>query len=77
MTVSEIISQREHVEPETIRQLFPGMTSLDRQKVLALRVLKHSGGPFVDYTVFENVCLILNDIIPSVDYTEGCQPEHI
>lgn len=77
MEISELIHTKEHIEPETVRQLFPNMEDLDRQKILALRVLKHAGGAFVDYTVFENVCLVLNDIVPSVNHTEGCQPEHI
>ncbi len=32
--------QEEYIEPETLKQLFPGMSYLEREKILVLSILK-------------------------------------
>lgn len=73
----EDLLKEDYIEPETLRQLFPGMTNLEREKILVLSVLKNTRAAYEDMDVFENVCEVLNGIIPNVDSTEGCLPEHI
>ena len=76
-TISELVESEEELEPETLQQLYPDLNSVDRQKVLALRLMRHTAAPWVDFDVFENTCLIVNNIEPRVGQTQGCQPWHI
>jgi len=69
--------KEDHIEPETLKQLFPGMTDIEREKILVLSVLKSTRAAYEDMDVFENVCLVLNGISPDIDKTEGCIPEYI
>ena len=73
----EDLLKEDYIEPETLKQLFPGMTDLEREKIMVLSVLKNTRAAYEDMDVFENVCEVLNGIIPNVDSTEGCLPEHI
>lgn len=76
-TIAQLIEQEEELEPETLRDLFPNLNSKERQKLLALRLLRHTRAPYEDFYVFENVCHIVNDIEPSITHSEGCSPEQI
>ena len=40
-------------------------------------VLKTTRAAYEDMDVFENACLVLNNISPDTDKTEGCLPEYI
>ena len=65
------------IEPETLINEFPKISSLDRQKLYVYRILRRTRAAYEDMNVFENVCLVLNDISPSVDLVEGLSPEQI
>lgn len=69
--------QEDYIEPETIKQLFPGMSDIEREKLQVLMVLKTTRAAYEDMDVFENACMVLNGISPDVNKTEGCLPEHI
>jgi len=69
--------EEDFIEPETLKQLFPGMTDLEREKIQVLSVLKNTRAVYEDMDVFENACMVLNGISPDVNKTEGCLPEHI
>jgi len=73
----EDLLQEDYIEPETIKQLFPGMSEIEREKLQVLAVLKNTRAAYEDMDVFENACLVLNNISPDTDKTEGCLPEHI
>ena len=66
-----------YIEPETITQLFPGMNTIEKEKLQVLMILKTTRAAYEDMDVFENVCLVLNNISPDTDKTEGTLPEHI
>jgi len=76
MNLEDLLNE-EYIEPETIKQLFPSMSDIDREKLLVLMVLKNTRAAYEDMDVFENVCMVLNNISPDVTKTEGCLPEHI
>lgn len=67
----------DYIEPETITQLFPGMSDIEKEKLQVMAVLKNTRAAYEDMDVFENACLVLNGISPDVDKTEGCLPEYI
>jgi len=69
--------QEDYIEPETLKQLFPGMSDIEREKIQVLAVLKNTRAAYEDMDVFENACMVLNGISPDVNKTEGCLPEHI
>lgn len=73
----EDLLQEDYIEPETLKQLFPGMSDLEREKIMVLSILKNTRTAYEDMDVFENVCLVLNGISPDVNKMEGCLPEHI
>jgi|APSaa5957512535_1039671.scaffolds.fasta_scaffold05550_13 hypothetical protein len=77
MNYKEIISSSEAIEPETLVAFFPKLTSLDRQKIQVLWLLKHTRAAYEDMDVFEKVVLVLNDIDPDVTKMEGSTPEFI
>lgn len=77
MLPEDLLTQEEYIEPETLTQLFPGMTALEREKLLVLSVLKNTRAAYEDMDVFENACYVLNDIMPDINKTEGCPPEFI
>jgi len=66
-----------YIEPETLKQLFPGMSVIEREKIQVLSILKSTRAAYEDMDVFENVCMVLNGISPDVNKTEGTLPEHI
>lgn len=76
-TIPELINSQQELEPETLQELYPNLDSKERQRILALRLLRHHRGPYEDFDVFENVCLAVNDIEPTVEQREGCNPRHI
>lgn len=76
MLPEELLNE-DHVEPETIRQLFPGMTDLEVEKLMVISVLRTTRAAYEDMDVFENVCYVLNDVSPDPMKTEGCPPEFI
>lgn len=73
----EDLLKEDYIEPETIKQLFPGMSDIEREKLQVLMVLKTTRAAYEDMDVFENACMVLNGISPDVNKTEGCLPEHI
>lgn len=76
MTVENLLNE-DYIEPETLKQLFPTMSDIEREKILVLMVLKNTRAAYENMDIFENVCMVLNDISPDVTKTEGCLPEHI
>ena len=78
MNTDELLNiDEEVVEPETMVQLFPNLASIDRQKLYVYRILRRTRAAYEDMNVFENACLVLNDINPSVSVMEGLTPEQI
>ena len=77
MTAIELINSNEPLEPETLQQLFPELSRLDREKIQVFKLIKSSEIIFEDFDVFENAVQILNGIEPDVQKTEGCKPEWI
>jgi hypothetical protein len=75
--IFKLAKQQEEIEPETLQQLMPQLSSVERQQILALRILIHTRAAYEDFYVFENVCLAVNGIEPTIDAVEGCKPEHI
>ncbi len=69
--------QEDYIEPETITQLFPGMNTIEKEKLQVLIVLKTTRAVYEDMDAFENACLVLSNISPDTDKMEGCLPEHI
>lgn len=76
-TITQLIEQDQELEPETLIDLYPSMDSKDRQRIMALRLLRHHRAPYEDFDVFENVCLAINGVEPTVGQREGCRPRHI
>ena len=72
-----INSEDEIIEPETLIEEFPKLDSIERQKLYVYRVLRRTRAAYEDMNVFENVCLVLNDISPNVEVREGLTPEQI
>tara|TARA_Y100000592_G_C5468155_1_gene317889 strand:- start:1688 stop:2197 length:510 start_codon:yes stop_codon:yes gene_type:complete len=78
MDEKELLNLNEDViEPETLINEFPKLDSLERQKLYVYRILRRSRAAYEDLNVFENVCLVLNDISPNVEIMEGLSPEQI
>ena len=69
--------KEDFIEPETLKQLFPGMSDIEIEKIQVLSVLKSTRAAYEDADVFENAVMVLNGISPDVNKTEGCLPEHI
>ena len=65
------------LEPGTVINFFPSLTSLERQQLYVKKVLSESRAAYEDLDVFENVVLVINDIDPDVTKMEGCEPKHI
>jgi hypothetical protein len=77
MKISDLINNSDFIEPETIRMLFPTLSSIDRQKIQVLWLLNNRRGAYEDFEVFEKVSLVLNNIDPDINKTEGTLPEYI
>lgn len=75
--ILEYIVNAEEIEPETLSQQFPDLSSKDRQKILALSVLKTTRYGYEDMDVFENLCLTINDIEPNIKTMQGVEPRHV
>lgn len=75
MEIIELITSPEPLEPETIRTLFPELSSDDIEKIMATKVAFQTNTPFEDMDVFENLVYVLNDLKPDVTKTEGCTPK--
>jgi len=76
MRVKEIITSKERIDPDTIR----GLTTLSNKDVettLVMDVVKNTNAIFEDMYVFENACLVLNEITPDITKIEGLLPQHI
>jgi hypothetical protein len=77
MTLQEILLSEDPVEPETLYDLGLAKTSLEAQRILALRTIIHTEAVFEDFNVFENVVELLNGIEPNVEMIDGTDPEQI
>ena len=77
MTIIDLIKDPEPLEPETVREFFPELSSNDIAKIIATKVALQTNAPFEDMDVFENLVYVLNDIEPDVMKTEGCTPQMI
>ena len=77
MEFLDVLESDEIIEPETIHQVFPDLSTLDIQKLQVLWLLKHTRAAYEDMDVFEKVVLILNGIEPDVSKMEGSTPEYI
>lgn len=77
MDFLDILESDEIIEPETIRQVFPDLSTLDVQKLQVLWLLKHTRAAYEDIDVFEKVVLVLNNIEPDVTKMEGSTPEYL
>jgi hypothetical protein len=73
----ELINSDEILEPETLRQLFPELSEIDREKLQVLKLIKSSNVIFEDFDTFENAVEVLNNVKPDIQKTEGCRPEWI
>ena len=73
----QFIQERDVLEPETLRQLFPELSEEEFNQTMALKVLKHTRGFFENFSVFEDVTLALNGEIPDFGMIQGCTPEQI
>lgn len=65
------------LEPETLRQLEPGLSEEEINKTLAFTALHKTRAFFEHMDVFENIVLALNDIIPNPSVMQGARPEQI
>ena len=77
LSLTELISLHEPLEPETISRFYPELSDVEVQKVLVMKVIRDTSMVFEDFDVFENAVHVLNSISPDVTKTEGCLPEHI
>lgn len=77
MELSELILSNEKIEPETLLKLYPELSDVDREYVMALKVIKTTNAVFEDFNVFENAVSILNRVSPNIELMEGTLPEWI
>lgn len=77
MTVHELIELDEPLEPETLEQLCPTLSPLEREIILVIKVIKDTRAAFEDMDVFENAVHVLNGVSPDISKMEGCFPEQI
>lgn len=75
--VTQIAESDELIEPETIRQWFPGVTEEDFNMLMAIVTIKKSNMSFEDFYSFENTIRALNGIIPNPTLLEGALPKWI
>lgn len=74
MELSQLIFNVDPLEPETVRHLFPELSSFDIVKILTTKVILQTNAAFEDMDIFENCVWVLNDITPDVYKMEGCSP---
>lgn len=77
VSIIDILTDKDPLEPETLDILFPDMTDIEKQRIQVLKVIKDSDVVFEDMDVFENAVQVLNDISPDIQKTEGVDPEQI
>lgn len=77
MTINDFIIQKEPLEPETLRQIFPDLSDKEIEQIMVLHLAYVDDIIYNDLDIFENAVHVLNDIIPSIDITQGCTPEQI
>lgn len=77
MTVKELINMEEPLEPETLKMLYPEMSTLEREQILVCRIIKNTRMVEEDMDIFENAVHVLNGMSPNVERMESCLPEHI
>lgn len=77
MEILDLITSPEPLEPETIRELFPELSSDDIEKILATKVAFQTNAPFEDMDIFENLVYVLNGVKPDVTKMEGCTPKMV
>ncbi len=77
ISIIDLLSEKDPIEPETLDRLFPEMTDLEKQRILVIKLIKDTDVVFEDMDVFENAVQVLNDINPDITKTEGVEPEQI
>ena len=77
MKIIDLVSSQISYEPETIKELYFGISDIEVQKIQVMWILKHTRAAYEDMYVFENVVLILNGINPDTEKLEGTTPEQI
>lgn len=75
--LKEFIESNDILEPETIRQVFPGISEEEFNETMALKLLRHTKHFFENFYAFEDMVLALNGIPPNFETVEGCTPEQI
>lgn len=70
-------AKEEHIEPETIRELYPNLSEEEFNQLQAIITVYTSNYAFENFYAFENVIRALNGIIPDVLNVEGNKPEWI
>ena len=65
----------EFIEPESIRQLYPTLSEIDFNCLMALLTIKTSNAPFENFYIFEKVIRSLNNIVPDFQIVEGNSPK--
>lgn len=53
------------------------MSALTKNKIMAYRMVHNTSAPWEDWSVFLNVCLVFNDIVPNVESVQVCSPSQI
>jgi hypothetical protein len=71
------IEENDILEPETLRQVFPEISEEELNKVMAMKLLKHTRHFWENFYAFENIVLALNDVVPDFEKIDGCTPEQI
>ena len=72
-----LVTSQDPLEPETLKQFFPELSSMDINKILATKVLLTTNAILEDMDVFENFVYTINNIHPDITKTEGATPELI
>jgi hypothetical protein len=75
--LQELINDTDVLEPETLRQLFPDLSEPEFNKVMALKVIKHTRHFWENMYSFEDLVLALNEVNPDFTMLQGCTPEQI
>lgn len=73
----EIIKSDEVLEPETLRQLYPGLPEKEFNQIMALKTLMRTQGFWENMYIFEDIVHALNGRIPDFTQIEGCLPEEL
>jgi hypothetical protein len=73
----ELVKENDVLEPDTIRQLYPDLSEEEFNKVMAIKVVKHTRQFWENFYAFEDIVLALNDLTPDFSLLEGVTPEQI